>query len=129
MPETVAARAAGAGIPAALGAEPGWAATVAGDAADGWSAPAGRTSDAMAAMPAARRWVKAEVAGAVRAAAVPVRDATALPDEAAVLAGVVAFVPGEVVVPPGEVPVPPGGVVPVPPGGVVPVPPGEGARL
>ena len=121
MPATVAARAAGAGIPAVLGAEPGWAATVAGDAADGWSAPAGRTGDAIAATPAARRWVKAEVAGAVRAAAVPVRDATALPDEAAVLAGVVAFVPGEVVVPPG-------GVVPVPPGGVVPVPPGEGAR-
>jgi hypothetical protein len=87
MPATVAARAAGAGIPAALGAEPGWAATV---------------------------------AGAVGAAAVRLRDATALPDEAAVLAGVVAFVPGEVVVPPGE--------VPVPPGGVAPVPPGEGAR-
>jgi hypothetical protein len=116
MPATVAARAAGAGIPAALGAGPGWAAAVAGDAADGWSVPAGMAGDAIAAMPAARRWARAEVAGAVRAVTAPLAEVTALPGEVTLLAGVVALVPGEVVVVPGEVPVPPGGVVPVPPG-------------
>ncbi len=117
MPAAVAARAARAGIPAAPGAEPGWAAAVAGDAADGWSVPAGMAGDAIAAMPAARRWARPEVAGAVRAAA-PLAEVTALPGEVALLPGEVVVVPGEVVVVPGEVPVPPGGVVPVPPGDV-----------
>jgi len=115
-PATVAARAAGAGIPAALGAEPGWAAAVTGDAADGWSVPAGMAGDAIAAIPAARRWARAEVAGAVRAPTAPLAEVTALPGEVTLLAGVVALAPGEVVVVPGEVPVPPGGVVPVAPG-------------
>jgi hypothetical protein len=126
MPAKVAARAAGAGIPAALGAEPGCAGAVAGDAADGWSVPVGMAGDAIAAMPAARRWPRAEVAAAVRAAAAPVAVVTALPGEVTLLAGEVALVPGEVVVLPGGVVVVPG-EVPVPPGGVVPVPPGDGA--
>jgi hypothetical protein len=116
MPATVAARAAGVGIPAALGAEPGWAAAAAGDAADGWSVPAGMASDAIAAMPAARRWSRAEVAGAVRTVTAPLAEVTTLPGEVTLLAGVVALVPGEVVVVPGDVPVPPGGAVPAPPG-------------
>jgi hypothetical protein len=72
--------------------------------------------DAIAAIPAARRCARAEVAGAVRAPTAPLAEVTALPGEVTLLAGVVALAPGEVVVVPGEVPVPPGGVVPVAPG-------------
>ena len=57
--------------------------------------------DAIAAMPAARRWVRAEVAGAVRAAAVPLGEETVLPGEVLVLPGEAVVVPGEVVVMPG----------------------------
>jgi hypothetical protein len=89
--------------------------------------------DAIAAMPAARRWARAEVAAAVRAVTAPLAEVTALPGEVTLLAGAVALVPGAVALVPGAVVVVPGeavvvpGEVPVPPGGVVPVPPVDGA--
>jgi hypothetical protein len=76
--------------------------------------------DAIAAMPTASRWARAEVAGAARAAVVPLAEVTALPGEVAVLVGGVAVLVGEVPVVPGEMPVVPG-EVPEPPGGAVPV--------
>ena len=121
MPTAVAARAAAADIPAALGAEPGCAAAVAGDAADGWSVPPGMDGDAIAVMPLARKCARAEVAGAVRATAVPLGEKTVLPGEVLVAPGEVLVAPGEVLVAPGEVVVVPGVVV------VLPVLPGEGA--
>jgi hypothetical protein len=116
MPAAVTARAARADIPPALD---GTGAAV-GDADGGCSVPAPVAGGVIAAMPAALRCARAEVAGAVRAA-VRLGEVIALPGEAAALPGEVAVVPGRAVVPPAEVVMLPG-EVPVPPAGTPALP-------